>query len=67
MKIIKSMTIDISEAELKQIIVEHLKNEGIETDVDKVKFNLGTKWIGNQRNGSYDPYIKSCTVKCEMK
>ena len=67
MKIIKSMTIDISEAELKQIVVEHLKNEGIETDESKVKFNCCSKWVGSQRDGYYESCLKTCTVKCDMK
>ena len=65
MKIVKSITITLSENDVKTIVAEHLKNEGYSVDVDKVILSVGNKWVGYGMDEHQVPYFKECTVSLD--
>ena len=67
MKIIKNVTVELSEKDLKQIIAEHMKNEGFDALPENVSFNVGTRLTGCYRDEHEETYLKGCTVNCVMK
>lgn len=67
MKIKKNITIDLTENDVKQIIVEYVKSKGYETTIENVNFFIGSKTEGFGM-GEYDvDYLKHCSVICEEK
>lgn len=70
MEIKKSVSISIEENEIKNLIVDYLKKEGYEANIDDMKFVIDTKSdVSPDVYDMYDysyPYLKCCnvTIKC---
>ena len=67
MKVIKKVTVELGEEELKLIVAEYMKNEGYNVEPQNVSFNLGTRCVGYFMDEHDQAYFKGCTVNCVMK
>ena len=67
MDIKKHIIINLSEKDLKEIILEFVKKQGYETDIDNIKFDLGTVWKGYGLDEHKETVFKGCTIKCNQE
>ena len=67
MEIKKNITINLSEDDVKQIIVDYLKREGYEVVVSDVSLSVGSR-IKGYGMGEYSvEYFKGAYVNCKEK
>lgn len=67
MKIKKNITIELSEDDVKEMIVYCLIKEGYEVTIDDVKLDVGSK-IEGYGMGEYEVnYFKGAYVKCKER
>lgn len=67
MEIKKNITIELSENDVKEIIVDYLKREGYEVKVGDVDCSVGTRCEGFGRSETYIHYFKGAFIKCKEK
>ena len=68
MKVNRNITIELSENELKKLVVEHLKKEGYDVKVENINFSVGSKIEGDDYLSEHQVlYFKGCTVSYQEK
>lgn len=67
MEIKKNITINLSEDDVKQIIVEYVKREGYEVSIKDVHLSIGSRIEGFGMAERPVYYFKGCNVSCKEK
>lgn len=67
MEIKKSITIHLSEQEIKQIVKNYLENEGYKVEEKDIQFNVGTKCVGYGMYETETTCFKGCDIKSHEK
>lgn len=63
MEIKKNITIELSENSVKEIIVDYLKKEGYQVNVEDVNFSIGTRYEGFGRTEHPVNYFEGAYIK----
>ena len=64
MNIKQSIKIELSESDLKEIVLEFVKKEGFRADLKDISFNVGYEWKGYGLGEYSKTVLKGCTIKC---
>ena len=67
MNIKKNITINLTEADIKEIIADYLKKEGYSVEVDDISINVGMRTVGFYTDEHSEPYFRGIDVKCKEK
>lgn len=67
MEIKKSITINLSEDDLKKIVADYLQKEGYKVEENDVAFSIGNRCEGFGMAEHKVVYFKGCNVKCVEK
>lgn len=67
MEIKKNITIELSENDVKEIIVDYLKREGYAVSIDNVSLSVGSRIEGYGIGEHEVNYFKAAYVKCKEK
>lgn len=67
MEIKKNITIELSENDVKDIIVDYLKREGYAVTAKDVRLSVGQKLEGYMMDEHYVTYFEGAFVKCKEK
>lgn len=66
MEIKKNLTINLTEEDVKNIIVDYLKKDGYKVSADDVKLLVNKKWTDDydERYQNEILYFEGCNVNC---
>lgn len=64
MNIEQCITIDLSEQDLKEIVLDFIKKHGYETDIKNINFDVGTTLLGYGYGEYKKTILRGCKVKC---
>lgn len=67
MQIIKNITIELSEKDVKEIIADYLNKEGYKITVDDISFSVGSRIEGYGMGEHEVNYFKAAYIKCKEK
>lgn len=67
MEIKRTLTVHLSEEEVKQIIAEHITKEGYKTEAKDVSLKIGVRYEGYGPGEREISYFEGCDVNCKPK
>ena len=67
MEIKKSITINLSANDVKEIIADYLKKDGYVVTVDDISFSAGSRCEGYGMAEHYVSYFDGASVKCKER
>ena len=67
MEVQRSITINLTEEEVKQIVAEHLNKEGYTVEAKDVQLEVGSHLEGYGTGEHSVNYFKGCFVNCKSK
>ena len=62
MKVKKNININLSEDDVKQVIIDYLKKDGYEVIKDDINFSIGIRLAGHRFAEYKQPYFKGVCV-----
>lgn len=64
MDIKQCIKIELTESDLKKIVLEFVKKEGYRVNLNDINFDVGTVWHGYGMGEFEETVLKGCTIKC---
>ena len=64
MNIEQCISIDLSEQDLKEIVLDFVRKHGYETDIKNIKFDVCTTTRGYGPGEYQETVLRGCKVKC---